>query len=546
VNRVRCAIYTRKSSEEGLDQAFNSLDAQREACQAYILSQAGEGWQAHAEVYDDGGYSGGSLERPALKRLLADVEQKRVDVVVVYKVDRLTRALSDFARIVEVLDGAGASFVSVTQAFNTTTSMGRLTLNVLLSFAQFEREVTGERIRDKIAASKKKGLWMGGCLPLGYDPDGRTLKVNEPEAEVVGYIFQRYLALGSVHKLEAELKAEGYRSKTWTAASSGRVYGGLPFTRGPLFHILSNRLYLGEIPHKGEHHAGQHPAIIDSELFARVQQALAVNAGPRRRAQAGLAPRLPAAPLTGRIFDDAGHRMSPVSARKGDGPTYRYYVSTSLQKGKPAAAGSLKRAPALALERLVRERGAVLGIGGSGPDEAIWTALRGALDKIIVGRGSVVLAWRRVALALSDIELEQAIARLHMDSVDLTADQLTLKVAVVLSRRGQAKVLIGPKGGPAIEEPTLDRALLKALVQGQAWRKRLTSRKALTIADVARQEGVRPGYCERTIRLSFLAPDLKRAILEGRAPAGLMLERLKKTGLPDDWKHQRAVAIGCR
>ncbi len=249
--RVRCAVYTRKSSEEGLEQEFNSLDAQREACEAYITSQKHEGWTALATLYDDGAYSGGTMDRPALQRLLDDVRAGKIDVVVVYKVDRLTRSLADFAKIVEVFDAQGVSFVSVTQAFNTTSSMGRLTLNVLLSFAQFEREVTGERIRDKIAASKKKGMWMGGQPSLGYDVKDRKLVVNEAEAATVRSIFRRYLELGTVRALRDDLAVAGVVSKRRTAAD-GSPYGGQKFSRGALYLMLKNRIYRGEIVHKGK------------------------------------------------------------------------------------------------------------------------------------------------------------------------------------------------------------------------------------------------------------------------------------------------------
>ena len=257
--RLHCALYTRKSSEEGLEQAFNSLDAQREACAAYVKSQAGEGWRAVRARYDDGGFSGASMERPALKRLLCDIEAGKVDVIVVYKIDRLTRSLADFARMIEIFDRRRASFVSVTQAFNTTTSMGRLTLNVLLSFAQFEREVTGERIRDKIAASKAKGMWMGGTVPLGYEPpenDARTLAVNQEEAEIVRTIFRAYIDLGSVHALQRWLEDRGIRSKR-RVTRAGRLSGGRPFSRGALFQLLRNRVYLGMIVHKGRAHPGR-------------------------------------------------------------------------------------------------------------------------------------------------------------------------------------------------------------------------------------------------------------------------------------------------
>src|SRR4051812_36710923 len=275
-HRLRCAIYTRKSSEEGLDQEFNSLDAQREACEAFIASQRHEGWTLLKDRYDDGGFSGGTMERPALQRLLADIATSRIDVVVVYKVDRLTRALSDFARIVELFDRHNVSFVSVTQAFNTTSSMGRLTLNVLLSFAQFEREVTGERIRDKIAASKKKGMWMGGQPSLGYDVNNRKLVINEAEAKNVRMIFRRYVELKSVRDLKAELDAAGIVSKVRIAAD-GSPYGSQRFSRGALYAMLQNRIYRGEVTHKGASYLGEHDGIVDERLWGEVQVMLRTN-----------------------------------------------------------------------------------------------------------------------------------------------------------------------------------------------------------------------------------------------------------------------------
>ena len=309
--RLRCALYTRKSSEEGLDQAFNSLHAQRESCEAYVLSQAGEGWSALPALYDDGGFSGGSMERPALKRLLADVRAKRIDVVVVYKVDRLTRALSDFAKIVELFDSNGVSFVSVTQAFNTITSMGRLMLNLLLSFAQFEREITGERIRDKIAASKAKGMWMGGQAPLGYRPHERTLVIDEDAAEQARAIFRRYLELGSVNVLRRELEAAGVRTRT-----------GAVFQRGQLYHLLKNRTYLGEIKHRDLTYPGLHPPLMDRGLFEAVQARLAETVVARGSKPTSTASAL----LKGRLFDAAGCAMTPVFTDRGS-RVYRYYAS---------------------------------------------------------------------------------------------------------------------------------------------------------------------------------------------------------------------------
>ncbi len=325
--KSRCAIYTRKSTDEGLEQAFNSLDAQREACAAFILSQKHEGWTVLPTLYDDGGYSGGTMERPALKRLLADIEAGQIDVIVVYKVDRLTRALSDFAKLVEVFDRRGVSFVSITQQFNTTTSMGRLTLNVLLSFAQFEREVIGERVRDKIAASKKKGMWMGGMPPLGYDVKDRKLVVNDDEARTVVDIYRRYLALKSVRALKDELAGAGVRSKR-RVRPDGTVYGGQKLSRGALYLMLQNRIYRGEITHKGKSYPGEHPAIIEQPLWDEVQAVLAQNRIERATGARAKHPSL----LAGLVFDETGERLTPTYAIK-KGTRYRYYVSTSLLTG---------------------------------------------------------------------------------------------------------------------------------------------------------------------------------------------------------------------
>ena len=314
---VRCAIYTRKSSEEGLEQDFNSLDAQREACAAYILSQAGEGWTRVSDTYDDGGLSGGSLERPALKRLLEDVSAKRIDIIVVYKVDRLTRSLLDFARLVEAFDGAGVSFVSVTQAFNTTTSMGRLTLNMLLSFAQFEREVTAERIRDKIAASKARGMWMGGTPPLGYRPEGRSLAIVETHAGIVREIFTRYLRLGTVRVLAESLATEGIEVPARTS-STGRAFGQRPFCRGQLYAILRNPVYVSLISHKGRTYPGNHPALVDRETWDAVQVQLSANVKGERRG------RRPAQGLlAGRIAEEVEATRDRLTAAMGTTPAAR-------------------------------------------------------------------------------------------------------------------------------------------------------------------------------------------------------------------------------
>jgi site-specific DNA recombinase len=344
--QVRCAIYTRVSTDQGLEQDFNSLDAQRKASQAYIRSQAHAGWTLLRAKYDDGGFSGGNTDRPALQRLLQDARASKIDVIVVYKVDRLTRSLADFAKLVELFDEHDVSFVSVTQQFNTTSSMGRLTLNVLLSFAQFEREVTAERIRDKISASKRKGLWVGGMAPLGYDTKGRKITVNDAEAERVRTIFRSYLELGSLNLLMAELRKRGIVTKL-RALRSGAKVGGIAFTRGSLAHLLRNRFYVGEVVFKGEVLKGEQSAILDRDLFDAVQAKLTEQATNHRATR-----MKSAALLTGRIFDDRGNRMSPSHARKGR-IRYRYYLSAALAQGAVERAGSVRRVPAAAIEALV-------------------------------------------------------------------------------------------------------------------------------------------------------------------------------------------------
>jgi site-specific DNA recombinase len=336
VRKLRCAVYTRKSTEEGLDMEFNSLDAQREACEAYVASQKAEGWLLVPDRYDDGGFSGGTLERPALQRLIADIEAKRVDVVVVYKLDRLSRSLMDFAKLVEVFDRNSVTFVSVTQSFNTTTSMGRLTLNILLSFAQFEREVIGERIRDKFAASRKKGMWMGGFVPLGYDVKDRKLVVNEAEAATVRTFFQRFLRIGSMTKLTVAFRSEGMRTK-----------GGKPVDKGYLYRILNNRVYLGEAVHKGIAYPGEHAAIIDRSMWDRVHDI--IGESPRKRAMRTRA-QTPAL-LKGLIFAPTGAAMTPAHTRKG-GKLYRYYVSTDVLK-RDADSSPIRRVPAGDIESAV-------------------------------------------------------------------------------------------------------------------------------------------------------------------------------------------------
>ena len=527
--RRRCAIYTRKSSEEGLEQDFNSLHAQREACEAYVRSQVGEGWGVLPALYDDGGFSGGNMDRPGLERLMADVDAGRVDIVVVYKVDRLTRSLADFAKIVERFDAAGVSFVSVTQAFNTTTSMGRLTLNVLLSFAQFEREVTGERIRDKIAASKAKGMWMGGNVPLGYDPKGRTLVINEAEAEQVGHIFRRYLELGSVNALRADLEAQGYRSKQRVTAD-GREIGGGVMGRGQLFYLLSNRLYVGDIVHKGTSYPGTHSAIVDADLFDQVQQRLAQNGGAERRRKTGLKPKPPTAPLAGLVFDDAGNAMTSVGARKGKGRVYRYYVSTAVQLGRRDQAGSLARFPGPALEELVQRRLQRLRLLSA--DRGV----RDVVERIVVGRRVVAIHFAPEVEALEPALLDEG------DEVIGDDGRRVLSIPATLKWRGGAKVAVGPAGTPAVETSTVDLALLKGLVRAEAWKARILA-GAATLEGIVAEEQVNRAYAQRLIRVAFLSPLLKAAILNGKQPAQLTLNRLLQGAVPLAWADQASCWI---
>jgi DNA invertase Pin-like site-specific DNA recombinase len=541
VKPIRCAIYTRKSSEEGLEQAFNSLDAQRDACGAYVMSQAGEGWTLAPGIYDDGGFSGGTLDRPALKRLMAEIEAKRIDVIVVYKVDRLTRSLADFARIVEVLDRQGASFVSVTQAFNTTSSMGRLTLNVLLSFAQFEREVTGERIRDKIAASKKLGMWMGGRPPLGYRPQDRTLVIEPDEAEQVRHIFRRYLELGSVHKLRHDLAAAGLVSKR-CVSQAGKRSGGRPMARGALFHLLRNRLYLGEIPHKTASYPGQHQPIIDADLFEAVQAKLdetAIVLRPNRptpdaKAHAG-------APLKGLIFDAAGHRMSPVSARRRAGATYRYYISQPLQAGGIADRRILQRTPAGLIEDLVHDRIRRIGIAGDDHKGIDWTAIRTSLTRVEISAAGVSVQLKFGAHPRPGDAAGLAARLGPDDQLEVTEAGIKIMVPARFTRRSGTLVALNSAGGDALLRVRHDAALSTSLLRSEAWKRRLLLGKAATIEDLARQEGVTASYVTRVLRVAFLAPDLKRAILDGAQPGGLTLQRVLTQDMPLDWRRQREL-----
>jgi DNA invertase Pin-like site-specific DNA recombinase len=510
----RCAIYARKSSDEGLDQAFNSLDAQREAGEAYVKSQASEGWKLIPTLYDDGGFSGGSMERPALRRLLDDVEAGKIDVIVVYKIDRLTRSLADFARIVETFDARSVSFVSVTQAFNTTSSMGRLTLNVLLSFAQFEREVTGERIRDKIAASKAKGMWMGGVPPLGYDmPEAgsRMLRVNQAEAEQVRSIYERYLAIGSVHRLAASLAEDGIVSKHHIT-HRGRPMGGVPFGRGALFHLLRNRTYLGQIVHKELVHQGEHLPIVDTELFERVQQHLAINRVTRSAASDRRTER---AALTGRLFDATGEPMSPAHSRGRSGRLYRYYISASVQRGAKRSA-ELHRVAASAVEQLVANTLERLLPGKDTARTLRSVHLRpDSMDLVFPANQSRAVAAR--------IEGQEQMAMRDQECV------VTIPVSLPL-RRGRRSILAGQP-----DASDHDTILITALRKAHAMIARDGQGQPIISAAPTSP------YERRLLRLAFLAPDIQQAILAGRQPPSLNLEQLIHHDLPLAWSRQREM-----
>jgi site-specific DNA recombinase len=540
-SELRCAIYTRKSSEEGLDQAFNSLHAQREACEAYVKSQAGEGWVVHPVIYDDGGISGGTMERPALKQLLADIDRGMVDVVVVYKVDRLTRSLMDFAKIVDRFDARSVSFVSVTQAFNTTNSMGRLTLNVLLSFAQFEREVTGERIRDKIAQSKAKGMWMGGSLPVGYDtptdPLTRALVINPEQAERVKAMFDRYLALGSVHALKQELDAAGEVTRIHVARSGG-TRGGQPYGRGALFHMLRNRVYVGDIVHGEKSYPGAHPSIIDPVTFDKVQAMLNNNVAARK-----VRAVLPdGSPLAGRIVDAEGLPMTPAMAYGKLGRKYRYYVSRPLQIGAGSALDRdvIRRVAAGAIEALVLGRLTDLGLSQA---DGSWKAACRIIQRVQLNRDNVTISLTKGdlgAAAIASIR-DSLPAGQRLVEVGGKAARLDLIVPGRPVFRGGRTWLASPDGASLASRKAANPTLLQALKRAHRIladhdASPLTSPHANRTA-----RGVDDSYLRSIAGLAFLAPDIQAAIVQGRQPAGLTLEMIQDTKLPIAWSDQRAA-----
>src|SRR5215208_262339 len=516
--RVGCAIYTRVSTDAGLDQEFNSLDAQYDAYRAYIRSQAHAGWTLINARYDDGGFSGGSTERPALQRLMTDLQAGQISVIVVYKVDRLTRSLADFAKLVELFDQHSVSFVSVTQQFNTTTSMGRLTLNVLLSFAQFEREVTSERIRDKIGASKRKGLWVGGMAPLGYDTKDRKITVNEAEAERVRTIFRRYFELGSLNLLMADLRKRGIVSKVRTL-KTGETVGGIAFTRGPLAHLLRNRFYVGEVAFKGEVLAGEQTAIVDRELFDAVQAKLNEQRNHHTTTRMNSE-----ALLLGRIFDDRGNRMCPSHARKG-GVKYRYYLSSALLQGQADRAGSVRRVAAVEIERLVIRS----------------VREHCKLSEPVDDRALINIHIARVEVLREELIIELTQPEKPQNHQAAGKDILRVPWQQSLSRRHR-EILV-PETTSAqhirpIRSETRAR-LVASIARGRGWLDELISDPAAPTESIADRAGCSARKINMTISLAFLAPDLVKAAIEGRLPHGTGLVRL--CDLPAEWSRQHQV-----
>jgi site-specific DNA recombinase len=517
---LQCAIYTRKSTDHNLDLEFNSLDAQREACEAYIKSQAHEGWRLIPDHYDDGAFSGASLDRPALQHLLDEVRAGRVDVIVVYKVDRLTRSLADFAKLVELFDKHAVSFVSVTQSFNTTSSMGRLTLNVLLSFAQFEREVIGERVRDKIAASKSKGIWVGGSIPLGYASVNKKLVVVPEEADIVRLIFRRYLELGSIRDLVEDLDRRGIRTRRLTLAT-GQVRGGIRFGVGPLAYLLQSRFYLGEVVYKGKIHAGEQEQIVDRALFEAVQAKLAAGANARQL-------KLRASPsiLAGYLFDDRGNRMTPTHTNK-KGARYRYYVSHPLLQKQNSEAGSVTRVAAPEIEAVVLNAARKRAVeSGSVPESG------GLSDRELIA-----LTIERIFLTPKAIEIQFAAGAGNGAGDPLrNAGPTTTSLPWYPTRKEATKGVID---APVSKTPmtSVDRdALLTAIAKARAWIRDMVDGRVASFADIAKQEGKVERHIRLLALLAFVPPAVIGDIIDGTAPLTGITELAKR--IDYRWSHQ--------
>ena len=542
MKKIRCAIYTRKSSEDGLEQAFNSLDAQREACAAYIASQKHEGWVLLPEAYDDGGLSGGSLERPALQRLLEDIRAGRVDQIVVYKIDRLTRSLADFAKIVDILDAAEASFVSVTQSFNTATSMGRLTLNMLLSFAQFEREVTAERIRDKIAASKRKGLWMGGQVPLGYDPDGRTLTINPAEARVIRTLYDLYEHHGTVRAVRDHAVDLGLRTRLRTSAD-GKLSGGTAFDRGHIYQILTNPIYAGRIRHREKTFDGQHPALIDPDRWEAIQAQLTDGAAKSRRKKLGGRVSL----LCGKLFDETGDRLTPSHTKTRRGTRLRYYISHRLVARSGEANLDGWRLPAPELEArvadivrsMLADRGYAARLSADASTDEIGR-IGARLADVATSENDEKLPGlvERVTVTPGEIRIRLDAQRIG-DALDVDPDAIngTLlehSASFQLRKRGvESRLVLGdsPAG--------LDPRLIENIAKAHHWFGQIKAGKTFT--EIAATEKSSKRRIQQMIDLAFLAPDIVRDVMAGKQPLGFTSDWCLRHALPSDWIEQRRL-----
>lgn len=529
---IRCAVYTRKSTEEGLEQDFNSLDAQREACEAYIKSQQHEGWVLVEKQYNDGGFSGGTLERPAVKELFKDIEAGEVDTVVVYKVDRLTRSLMDFAKIVELFDKQNASFVSITQHFNTTTSMGRLTLNILLSFAQFEREVTGERIRDKIAASKKKGMWMGGNVPIGYKVENKTLVPDKPWDKIVQTIFDKYLGLKSVTKLKADLEENAIKGKS-----------GINFSKGNLYYILSNIIYIGQIKHKKNIYEGEHQAIIDKVTFDKVQDLMYKNRIDKDCGTKSSSNSL----LAGKLFDDKGNRMSPShsNTRKRK---YRYYVSLAVTKLKKGKEGSVSKIPAGEIEKFVAEtikefltntkiiqkyikdfdvvkQKEILRAIKNVENFSEPKLIRAILNKVVISQDSVEITTCENALLETLENLANEIELPEQTTVETDSPiKIFKKVEITKTSRSGNILIINSEDKPMLLPNSY---LISAIVKSHYWHKLLLIGKVKSIVEIQKTEGMKnPSYIKDIMKLKFIPPGFTEQILSGTQPKGLSVQKL--------------------
>ncbi|MGI9353477.1 MAG: recombinase family protein [Rhizobiaceae bacterium] len=535
MRRIRCAIYTRKSSEEGLEQEFNSLDAQREACSAFITSQKHEGWELLADRYDDGGISGGHLDRPALQSLMQMVDEKQVDQIVVYKIDRLTRSLADFAKLVERLDAAGASFVSVTQSFNTATSMGRLTLNVLLSFAQFEREVTAERIRDKIASSKRKGMWMGGNVPIGYQAKGRTLMIDEEEATTVRALYELYVTHGNICKVTTQAELLELKSRQRINGNGCRSGGGA-FDRGHVHYILTNPVYAGRIRHKDQVHEGQHDAIIEAEKWEHVQQLLKEQSARIR----GSKQKGRRSPLVGKIFDETGDRLTPSHSKK-DGKRLRYYISRRLVTDRSQKHPDAWRLPGPQLEALISD---VIGKHCNRSDavpsitrDLPAAAIQAATERLenLEGHNSYLSLLERadlqpglVKVQLSQDGLAEALS-CELDEINL--ERLVIEAPFQTRRRGvELKLYLGNP------PPEADHTLIRNIVNARRWLALIIEGE--TVADIARDQGITRARVHDIVKLALLSPDVLEAIASGEQPDRLTTDYLIKTGFSAVWSEQ--------